>query len=137
MKYKLGKYQYFDFLVLLNNHYLNMKRIGDNVREQDEDTLNLYNLLLENFFKNLNSTNSIEEIIELSLNLTGFLWYRQPFYDANTRTLHIFLNLLFKELNYKINAETNVSVLPLFYSDIDRCDKKDIDDFKRCLTRIK
>lgn len=139
MKYTAGKYKYFDLLVTINNHYFPNNNFGDNVRENDKKYLTLYNKLLEDFFHKLRNFNSLDEIIKLSLNLTGYLWFQQPFFDGNTRTLKSFLKLVFKHLNYDLNVnkiDNDKCVIPLFYYDDEECTQNEINNFKRRLTKI-
>lgn len=139
MKYTAGKYKYFDLLVTINNHYFPNDNFGDNVRENDEKYLALYNNLLEDFFHKLRNFNSLDEFIELSLNITGYLWLQQPFFDGNTRTLKSFLKLTFKNLNYDLNVniiDDDRHIIPLFYYDDEKCTEIEINNFKRRLTKI-
>lgn len=139
MEYKYGKYTFFDLLVMINTHYFPNDILGKNVRENDESQLQIYNKLLENYFNKLNTNISLDEIIELSLNLTGYLWLHQPFYDGNTRTFHHFLKLVFLQLKYHLNFLENDKtdrIIPLFYDDNQKCIQNDIDNLKRRLTKI-
>lgn len=138
MEYIVGKYKHFDFLVLINSHYLHMVP-GTNVRIDTQEEYILCNQILEDFFDNLVMANTIEEVIELALNLTGFFWYRQPFFDGNTRTLRKFLELLFKELKYHVDLtykESDRPIIPIFYGDEESCNTNDINNLKRRLTKL-
>lgn len=137
--YQLGKYKYFDFLVEINNHYLQEVPTGTNVRESNEANLNLLNTLLEEFFDNLSLANSLDEIITLSLNLAGFFVLRQPFYDGNSRTMKAFLVLVFKQYHYKIKLpkDNEQLIIPLFYYDNEKCTNTNIENFKRLLIKTK
>jgi len=139
MQYIYGKYKYFDLLVLINNHYFPSDNFGENVRDLDEKSLLLYNKLLEDFFNKFKTNISFDEIIESSLNLTGYIWLQQPFFDGNTRTLQRFLKLVFRTLEYNLdlNKENDSSfIIPLFYFEDETCTQYDIDKFKRRLTKV-
>lgn len=139
MQYIQGKYKYFDLLVIINNRYFPNDDFGDNVRDLDENSLLLYNSLIENFFNLLKTNISFEKIIEAALNLTGYIWLKQPFFDGNTRTLQRFLKLVFRELQYNLNYQFQDNFerfLPVFYYEDEKCTQYDIDKLKRRLTKI-
>lgn len=138
--YKFGNYKYFDFLVSVNYKICDFHIIGENVRETDINEIAFYNQLLEDFFTKLNENPELDKIIESSLNLTGFLWLRQPFYDGNTRTLRILLKTIFNSIDYNLdlsNEEKEKSVIPLFYNEDETCTPKHITYLKRKLTKYK
>ena len=51
--YKLGKYKYFDILVLINNFYLKEKDQKFNLRVKNINDIILYNFLIEIFLFNV------------------------------------------------------------------------------------
>lgn len=134
MKYKLGIFKYFDYLVLINQYFLKKDFPNFNLRITDIEEINYYNEKIKSFFKQLSEETDINKIIETSLNLTGFLWFRQPFFDGNTRTLKRFLQLIFKTLHYEIYFSKNDIIIPIFYSENETCSQDDVLKLKRRLT---
>ena len=129
--YKLGIYKHFDFLVLINHYYLKDLELGENVRNFTEQELRQFDQKISIFFDQIAYENNLDKIIELILNLTGYLWLMQPFYDANTRTLNRFIKLYFKQLNYHLEyCDTNHTFIPLFYEEDEKCIPRDIQKLK-------
>jgi len=90
--------------------------------------------MIKELYDNLKQENNIDNVIALTLNLAGFIWFRQPFHDGNTRTLNMFLKLILLQFNYNIDIEfenKRDSVLPIFYSDDDEIDISDIQKVKK------
>lgn len=128
--YKTGKYLFFDLLVYIHKT-LDIETTG--IRSMEKD-IYLYDILIKNFFIEINDENNIDVIIEKILNLCGFLWLMQPFYDGNTRTLIIFMNSILKEFNYKINLNYPFGqIIPLFYEENERCNHNDIERAKKMI----
>ena len=137
MEYKIGKYKYFDILVYINMHYF-PSELGENIREDNEFALALYNQLLEDFFMQILSEIELNEVCRKILDLTGFIWYRQPFFDGNTRTLRVFIKLIFYLFDYDIDLQSKEyeQFIPIFYQEDEKCDNHDIEKLKRRLTKI-
>ena len=136
--YTLGKYKYFDFLVLINSSFFPSIPIGENMRELSEEDFKFFDKKLQKFFDSINSTNDLNEIARLSLNLTGYFWLIQPFSDGNTRTLRSFLYFIFSKLNYLLNLvfESNDHpIIPIFYTEDEECVEKDINNLIRRLKK--
>jgi len=134
MEYKLGKFRYFDYLVVINQHYFKKTLPNFNVRVTDIEDIIYYNEIIKSFFYELSIETDINKIIEISLNLTGFLWFRQPFFDGNTRTLKRFLQLVFNIIHYEVSFSKKDTIIPVFYSDNETCTHDDILKLKRRLT---
>lgn len=135
--YKLDKYKYFDILILINNFYLKEKDQKFNLRVKNINDIILYNFLIENFFIQCSIEKNIDKIIEYSLNLCGYLWFKQPFYDGNTRTLKKFLQLFFSTSHYSLTISRNDLIIPCFCNDNDFCTYDDIIKLKRLLKKQK
>lgn len=133
MEYKLGTFKYFDYLVLINQYFFKKNLPNFNLRVTNIKDIIYYNELIKSFFQQLSCENDINRIIEISLNLTGFLWFRQPFFDGNTRTLKRFLKLIFNTLHYEIYFSKNDIIIPAFCSDDETCTQQDILKLKRRL----
>lgn len=128
--YKLGIYIYFDQLVLINSSLFPLTNFKNIIRCSKEE-IEYFNNLLEFFFETIKEEQNLHVIIERSLNLVGILWYYQPFFDGNTRTLQEFLKNLY--LSYGLYMDMNelkkYPLIPIFYEDTDRCSKHDIERF--------
>ena len=137
-KYTLGKYKYFDFLVLINSYFFPSIHIGENMRGLTIDDIEIFDKKLKDFFIAINSTDDLKEISRLSLNLTGYFWLIQPFGDGNTRTMRSFLYFIFSQLNYKLdlNFESNdYPIIPIFYTEDEECVENDINNLIKRLTK--
>ena len=134
-KYEFGKFIYFDYLVFINScNFQNLQK-NYNIR-CDLNEIILYNNLIKTFFKETENEQNIDKIIEKALNLVGFLWFRQPFFDGNTRTLRNFLQIFFCSINYKFEILPNEYFIPIFYSDDEKCNNDNILKIKRRLTKL-
>ena len=49
-KYQLGKYKYFDLLVLINSYFFPSIPIGENMRGLTEDEFKIFDEKLKSFF---------------------------------------------------------------------------------------
>ncbi len=137
-KYKLGKYKYFDFLVLINSYYFPSIPIGENMRNLTISEFKSFDEKIKNFVTTINNTDDLKEISRLALNLTGYIWLMQPFGDGNTRTLRTFLYFIFSQLNYKLDLtfESNdLPIIPIFYFEDEECIENDITNLIRRLTK--
>lgn len=136
--YTLGKYKYFDFLVLINSYFFPSIHIGENMRGLTNENFEKFDKKLKDFFEAINSTNDLKEIARLSLNLSGYFWVIQPFCDGNTRTMRSFLYFIFSQLNYKLNLDfesNDYPIIPIFYKEDEECIENDIDNLMRRLTK--
>lgn len=137
-KYTLGKYKYFDFLVLINSYYFPSIPLGENMRRITEDEFKVFDEKLKTFFEAISNTHDLNEIVRLSLNLTGYFWLIQIFGDGNTRTLRSFLYFVFSELGYKIDLEVSngdLPIIPIFYEETEECIENDISNLIRRLIK--
>lgn len=137
-KYTLGKYKYFDFLVLINSYFFPSIPIGENMRRITEDEFNLFDEKIKSFFDAISNTDDLEEISRLALNLTGYFWMIQPFGDGNTRTLRSFLYFIFSRLNYRLDLtfeSKGLPIIPIFYTEDEECIETDIKNLMRRLTK--
>lgn len=137
-KYQLGKYKYFDLLVLINSYFFPSIPIGENMRGLTEDEFKIFDEKLKSFFDTISNTNNLNDISRLSLNLTGYFWMVQPFGDGNTRTLRSFLYFIFSQLNYKLDLTfepNDVPIIPIFYDEDEKCVENDINNLIRRLTK--
>jgi len=98
--------KYFNELIMINKTI--MKKV--NIRLPKEDLIFIDDLIKKLYILT-NKCDNINTIIENLLNVVGAIWYMQPFYDGNTRTLKIFMKSFLKKIN--INIDTNGSIIPI------------------------
>ena len=121
------KYPYFSKLVKINSSSINEK---NNIRLNSWEDLEYFDGLLKNFFELLKTTRDIDTVLLNLLNLVGKLLYYQPFYDGNSRTLKIFLNIVLKELGYNILYKEDDYIIPMLF-DSDVCSIDEVMEFKK------
>lgn len=121
------KYPYFSKLVKINSSIINDK---NNIRLNSEEDLKYFDGLLKDLYEVLKTTQDIDKILLNLLNLVGKLLYYQPFYDGNSRTLKIFLNIVLKELGYNILYKEDDHIIPMLF-DSDVCSIDEVIEFKK------
>ena len=132
-RYRFGKYPYFDKLVYIHN--TTCKDITLAIIRSSELEIKQYNDILKNFFEEVLNNEDLDFILDKLLNLCGYLWMSQPFYDGNTRTIISFMKFILKKINYDIDFNDNSIEIPLFYEEKDKCNEQQMLKLKKILIR--
>ena len=102
-----NKYPYFATLTEINNIFI-PNSTNFNIREFCDEKLKFYDDMLKLFFDKLNNLDNseyTEEMLLLLLNTVANLIMYQPFYDGNSRTAKLFMNILLNRLGYDFSYD--------------------------------
>lgn len=127
-----NKYPYFATLTEINNIFI-PNSTNFNIREFCDEKLKFYDDMLKLFFDKLNNLDNseyTEEMLLLLLNTVANLIMYQPFYDGNSRTAKLFMNILLNRLGYDFSYDSNSLIIPTFYSGEEKCGVEDLKKFK-------
>lgn len=124
------KYPYLSLLATINGRIIKNTETS-NLRFTEETDLSYLDNTIKKVFHSLTTKDKDETLITL-LNSSGHLLYYQPFFDGNSRTIKIFINLVLNKLEYNFEYGTDEIIITMLF-DGGSCTSEEITKFKKAL----